>query len=122
MITIQCQIKCTHCIVRHGHFTRPATSLSAILEWIEQISAYDQGAIKLLYLTGGEPFYDIENLRTIASYAENRGLSVSVITNGMLGKKSASGPQHFTAAPVHTNDRDKHGCLSSGSHTVKNHF
>jgi MoaA/NifB/PqqE/SkfB family radical SAM enzyme len=86
MITTKCQVNCRHCIVHRGHFTRTDTSLPTILEWIEQISAYDQGSIKMIYLTGGEPFYDLENLRTISSYAESRGLSVSVITNGMWAK------------------------------------
>jgi hypothetical protein len=50
-------------------------------DWIEQISKYRDGYIKVLTLTGGEPFYDPEKLNKISSFADNKGLFVWSVTN-----------------------------------------
>jgi len=56
-------------------------SLSDALEWIEQISNYRNGWVKVISLTGGEPFYDVEKLKRVTDFASSKRLLVSVVTN-----------------------------------------
>jgi MoaA/NifB/PqqE/SkfB family radical SAM enzyme len=81
VITYRCQIACPHCILRAGPHRKEEISLADAFNWIEQISNYRNGHIKLLSLTGGEPFYDINRLAKISSYAKSMGLAVSTISN-----------------------------------------
>lgn len=49
--------------------------------WIKQIATYKEGHVKMLSLTGGEPFYDIEKLYRISTYAKDNGLFVACVSN-----------------------------------------
>jgi hypothetical protein len=57
-------------------------SLEDAFRWIDDIQEYHDGQIRVLALTGGEPFFDIARLRAITDYARGKGLYVSVISNG----------------------------------------
>jgi MoaA/NifB/PqqE/SkfB family radical SAM enzyme len=81
MMTYKCQVACPHCVVEAGpHRTEEVTRDNA-LDWIGQIAAYGDGWIQALSLTGGEPFFNVDNLRTISSFASDCGLFVSAVTN-----------------------------------------
>lgn len=81
MLTYKCTIACSHCIVKAGPKRKEEAPLDHALDWIDQASDYRDGLIRALALTGGEPFYNLENLGQIADYARRRGFIVSVVTN-----------------------------------------
>lgn len=81
MLTYKCSIACPHCIVEAGPHRKEEVQYERAAAWIEQASTYRDGHIKGLALTGGEPFYNLENLTRVSSYGERLGLAVSVVTN-----------------------------------------
>jgi MoaA/NifB/PqqE/SkfB family radical SAM enzyme len=83
MLTYKCTVACPHCIVEAGPHRKEEMRLEHSLAWIEQASAYRHGHIKGLALTGGEPFYNLENLARISAYGEALGLIISVVTNAV---------------------------------------
>ena len=80
-VTYQCQVACSHCIVKAGPLRTERLSLEAAFGLIEQIAGYRAGYISALALTGGEPLFDLEHIRHISNYAHSKGLVVSVVTN-----------------------------------------
>ncbi len=81
LMTYKCQIACPHCVVKAGPRRTEEIHIKDALNWITQISNYRNGYIKFLSLTGGEPFYNLNNLKLISKFAENLGLLVSAVTN-----------------------------------------
>lgn len=81
LITYKCQVACPHCVIEAGPHRKEEMMLSDAFNWIKQISSYRSGYIKVLALTGGEPFYNINHLNAISSFAEKCDLFVSVVTN-----------------------------------------
>lgn len=81
VMTYKCQIACSHCIIKAGPHRREEISLNDAYDWIKTISEYRNGFIRVLALTGGEPFLNIEKLKKISNYAATCGLLVSAVTN-----------------------------------------
>lgn len=81
VVTYKCQVTCPHCIIEASPHRKEKMLLNDALNWIRQIANYRNGYIKVLSLTGGEPFYNMENLKKIATFGEKHGLIVSVVTN-----------------------------------------
>ena len=81
IVTYKCQVACPHCIIEAGPNRKEEIQIDDAFNWIRQIAKYREGFIKVLSLTGGEPFYNIEKLASISSYAEENGLLVSAVTN-----------------------------------------
>jgi len=81
IVTYKCQVACPHCIIEAGPDRKEETRLDDAFNWINQIADYRNGYIKVLSLTGGEPFYDIEKLKALSSFGEQKGLIVSAVTN-----------------------------------------
>jgi len=81
IVTYKCQVACPHCIIEAGPHRKEEMMLHDALEWIKQIAKYRNGYIKVLSLTGGEPFYDIEKLKKLVIFGKENGLIVSVVTN-----------------------------------------
>ena len=92
IVTYKCQVACPHCIIEAGPDRKEETRLDDAFNWINQIADYRNGYIKVLSLTGGEPFYDIEKLKALSSFGEQKGLIVSAVTNAFW----ASTPQKAT--------------------------
>jgi MoaA/NifB/PqqE/SkfB family radical SAM enzyme len=82
LMTYKCQVQCPHCIIQAGPHRTEEISLEDAYDWIRQISAYRFGFIKVLSLTGGEPFFNIQRLKLISDYAKEQDLYVSAVTNG----------------------------------------
>ncbi len=80
-MTYRCQVACPHCIVEAGPNRKEEILLHDAIEWVRQIAEYRRGYIKLLSLTGGEPFYNIQHLKKISDFGESQGLIVSAVTN-----------------------------------------
>ena len=89
IVTYKCQVACPHCIIEAGPNRKEETRLDDAFNWISQITNYRNGYIKVLSLTGGEPFYDLKKLEAISSFGEEKGLIVSAVTNAFW----ASTPQ-----------------------------
>jgi MoaA/NifB/PqqE/SkfB family radical SAM enzyme len=81
VMTYQCQIACPHCIVQAGPHRREKMSVSTAEEWISQVAEYREGHVKVLSLSGGEPFFDLGTLQQISAKARDLGLVVTVVTN-----------------------------------------
>lgn len=81
IVTYKCQVACPHCIIEAGPNRKEQLELENARDWINQIANYRNGYIKVLSLTGGEPFYDISKLQKISSFGEENGLLVSAVTN-----------------------------------------
>jgi len=81
MLTYKCTIACPHCVVDAGPHRKEEMSLEHSFDWIEQARNYRDGHIKGIALTGGEPFYNLENLAQISAHCKALGFIVSVVTN-----------------------------------------
>jgi MoaA/NifB/PqqE/SkfB family radical SAM enzyme len=81
MMTYKCQVTCPHCIVQAGPHRQEEMLVHDGCEWIRQIAAYRNSYIKVVALTGGEPFYNLDNLRAVSDCAAASGLLTSVVTN-----------------------------------------
>ncbi len=93
IVTYKCQVACPHCIIEAGPHRKEEMALDDALNWIPQVARYRNNYIKVLSLTGGEPFYNIDNLKKIAILGESCGLIVSVVTNAFWASslKEANG-------------------------------
>jgi MoaA/NifB/PqqE/SkfB family radical SAM enzyme len=81
LLTYHCQASCAHCILRAGPERHEEVNLEEAREWIRQVAAYRDGYVRVLSLTGGEPFSNQKLLRTIVEYATGLGLRISVTSN-----------------------------------------
>ncbi len=81
LMTYKCQVTCPHCIVQASPHRKEQVRLDEVFGWIKQLRAYRDGWVRILALTGGEPFFDVGLLRAVAEYAQGCGLTVTVVTN-----------------------------------------
>ncbi len=81
VMTYRCQVSCPHCIIEAGPHRTEEMSSEEACGWIRQIADYRGGYIKVLSLTGGEPFFNIASLKRISTFGEACGLLVSAVTN-----------------------------------------
>lgn len=81
IMTLRCQVTCPHCIVQAGPHRKEEMRVEDARDWIQQIAHYRDDIIKVIALTGGEPFYNLESLRAISDLAAVSGRLVSVVTN-----------------------------------------
>jgi MoaA/NifB/PqqE/SkfB family radical SAM enzyme len=81
VMTYKCQVACPHCVIEAGPHRKEEIGVDEALDWIKQIADYRNGHIKVLALTGGEPFYNIANLKRLASCAKSNRLLVTAVTN-----------------------------------------
>lgn len=81
VMTYKCQVACPHCIIEAGPHRKEEMLPDDALDWISQIADYRSGFIKVLSLTGGEPFYNMKLLKRLAEFGHSRGLLVSAVTN-----------------------------------------
>lgn len=81
MLTYKCQIACPHCIVKAGPDRKEEMSLDAAFNWLSQLKTYRNGFVCGISLTGGEPFFNLPHLISIADYANKLKFIVSVVSN-----------------------------------------
>lgn len=81
MLTYKCTISCPHCIVRAGPDRKEEMALESAFNWLDQIKSYRNGFVCGISLTGGEPFYNLSHLISVANYANKLGFIVSVVSN-----------------------------------------
>jgi MoaA/NifB/PqqE/SkfB family radical SAM enzyme len=100
MLTYKCTIACPHCIVEAGPHRKEEIQLEFAKNWIEQVSGYRKGYIKGLALTGGEPFYNVRNLKDISEFGRRSGLIVSVVTNAFWASTKESALSTLSNLPA----------------------
>lgn len=81
MLTYKCEVACKHCIVHAGPHRKEEMLIDDAKSWIDQIALYRNNYVKALAFTGGEPFYNIELLQEASTFAAEKGLQVTVVTN-----------------------------------------
>jgi MoaA/NifB/PqqE/SkfB family radical SAM enzyme len=81
MQTYCCTIACPHCIVEAGPHRKEEMRLEDSFDWLKQASEYRDGYINGLALTGGEPFFNLENLKKVSNYGKELGFAVSAVTS-----------------------------------------
>ncbi len=86
MMTYRCQVACPHCVVAAGPHRKEEVALEEALDWAGQIAGYRNGRIKVLSLTGGEPFCCLDKLKKIIDFAARSGMFVTVVTNAFWAK------------------------------------
>ena len=96
VMTYKCQVACPHCIIEAGPHRKEQMLLDDAFDWVRQVASYREGFIKVLSLTGGEPFFDIGHLREISAFAQACGLFVSVVTNAFWASTKAGAVKLLT--------------------------
>lgn len=81
LMTYQCQVACPHCIIEAGPQRKEQMLLDDLYSWIEQIANYRNKYIRVVSLTGGEPFINLRRLKAVSEFADRQGLFVSAVTN-----------------------------------------
>ena len=100
VMTYRCQVACPHCIIEAGPHRREEVSLDEAFSWIEQIANYRNGHVRVLSLTGGEPFYNVDNLGKISSFAKAHGLLVTVVTNAFWAQSKGEAVRILKELPA----------------------
>jgi organic radical activating enzyme len=85
-ITDACPITCSHCIVNAGPHRKGRMKIEELYSWMQQASAYRNGYITSVVITGGEPFYDLPLLRDVLACALSWRLVPIVMTNAFWAK------------------------------------
>lgn len=89
LLTYKCTISCPHCIVQAGPDRSEEMPFASAKNWLNQISAYRNGYVLAVSLTGGEPFYNLDHLLSIANHANSLGLAISVVSNAFWATSKA---------------------------------
>jgi MoaA/NifB/PqqE/SkfB family radical SAM enzyme len=100
LMTFQCQVACPHCIIEAGPHRKEQMFLKDTFDWIEQIASYRDGHIRVLSLTGGEPFINLGRLEAISDFADRQGLFVSAVTNAHWASTPAKALQTLENLPA----------------------
>lgn len=81
MLTYKCTIACPHCIVNAGPNRKEEMSIESAYKWLDQVKSFRSGIVYGISLTGGEPFYNLQQMINVADYAQKLGFIVSVVSN-----------------------------------------
>jgi MoaA/NifB/PqqE/SkfB family radical SAM enzyme len=100
LMTYKCQVTCPHCIIEAGPHRKEELTLKNAYHWIKEISNYRNGFIKVLALTGGEPFINLDKLIKISSFAESHNLFVSAVTNAFWASTKEKGVEILKKVPA----------------------
>lgn len=80
-MTSRCNAACRHCSTSCGPRKTTALETGRIFDLISQAAALQDDGPLRVSLTGGEPFLDFAQLRTVVAYAARLGGRVACVTN-----------------------------------------
>jgi MoaA/NifB/PqqE/SkfB family radical SAM enzyme len=100
ILTYRCQVACPHCIIEAGPHRKEEMLLNDAFNWIQQVASYRNSYIKVLSLTGGEPFYNIDALKRISEFGAKSGLLISVVTNAFWAFTEAEAMRTLKEIPA----------------------
>ncbi len=98
--TYQCQVRCPHCILRAGPERREVIRPGDGARWIDDIADYRSGFVRMLALTGGEPFFNLEQLISLSRKVAARGLLVSAVTNAFWATSPDKAVKTLASVPA----------------------
>jgi hypothetical protein len=78
-LTLRCPLSCAHCIVESGPHRKEEVKTEQAVKWLEAIGRY--GKVKMVALTGGEPFLNRERLRPLLTVARRYALKIDIVTS-----------------------------------------
>lgn len=79
ILTDQCNISCRHCWFESSPQKNVLMKLDNAFDYINQ--AHEIPTVRLISITGGEPFLFPELIKKIVSFSANRGLFTECVTN-----------------------------------------
>lgn len=82
-LTNACNLRCAHCFMKSGQKLRNELSLE---DWKRILNEFHQEGGEAVTFTGGEPLMN-PNFEEIVKFASSQGLSVTVLSNGILWNK-----------------------------------
>jgi MoaA/NifB/PqqE/SkfB family radical SAM enzyme len=100
IVTYRCQVACPHCILEAGPHRTEELALPHAADRIRQIAAYRNRHIRVLSLTGGEPFIDLPRLRLLSDWGAAAGLLVSAVTNAFWASSEAEAIRTLSGLPA----------------------
>lgn len=99
-LTYRCTVACRHCIVDAAPYKRDLISPELARYWLIQTRAYRAGVIREVAFTGGEPFYNVQLLRSLSDFAAMRGFQVTVVTNAFWASSSEDADRIIKSLPA----------------------
>ena len=99
LVTYRCQVACPHCIIDAGPQRTEAVDPDRAKRWIREIVAWRSGHVRMLSLTGGEPFYDVRLLQTLSEEGARGGLRVSAVTNAFWATSASEAVRVLRSLP-----------------------
>jgi len=82
-LTNACNLRCSHCFMKSGQKLRNELSLD---EWKRILKEFHNEGGEYVTFTGGEPLMN-PNFDEIVKFASSQGLTVTVLSNGILWNK-----------------------------------
>lgn len=83
-VTSTCNLRCAHCSVAGMYFNAGAPAALSLAERLHVLDNLADGGVTYLSLLGGEPLTLGDDLFCLLRRARDRGVGVSVVTNGQL--------------------------------------
>ena len=80
--TYQCTATCKNCCFGCNPKITNRLSLEEMKEYLDQALLYFANSLKVLVLTGGEPFLLKDDLTQIVEYGSSKGLVTRIVSNG----------------------------------------
>jgi MoaA/NifB/PqqE/SkfB family radical SAM enzyme len=77
LTTLQCPLQCSHCIYECSPHVTERMTIGQLKRYVDQIASV---GIRLINLSGGEPFLLGRDLDEIVEYSTKKGIDVHVIT------------------------------------------
>lgn len=100
VVTYKCQIACPHCVLEAGPRRTEEMALEDAKRWIREAVHCPDSRFRVLSLTGGEPFCNLDLLREIAAFAGEAGLLVTAVTNAFWARTLAEAVSALRSAPA----------------------
>lgn len=99
MLTYRCNVACAHCLVQASPHRKEWMKEEDAKTWLKELRSYRNGHIKLIAITGGEPFFDFPLLQSISSYAQELGFIVTVVSNAFWASSEEKALQVLQELP-----------------------
>jgi len=88
ILSERCNITCRHCSIRAGPQRLPAASANKIQKWINNIARNSK--VRVLGISGGEPFFERDALKATLASAKEVGLRTVAFTNAYWAMSKAA--------------------------------
>lgn len=87
VMTLQCPLQCSHCLVDAGPYRTEKIMLTEALHWIKEAATL---GMQIVGISGGEPFLLYKELVTLVSKISSLGLKSDVFTSAYWAKTKES--------------------------------